>query len=163
MRRIITIGLILCSATATADPRPSSDKARNIHGPTEYDRRGASRRRSEEGASSPAATDERRTDAQQIGGQTTEAHELSGLARARAHSQAGNAFLAAHEYGRAIAEYEAAYALIMRPMLLYNLGSAFRRRGEETGSVADKLQALEHYRKYLEAEPDGRGARYARE
>ena len=55
-------------------------KARIMHGPTEYDRRGASSRRSEEGASSPAVTDERRTDAQQIGGQTTEAHELSGLA-----------------------------------------------------------------------------------
>jgi predicted RNA methylase len=53
--------------------------ARTIHGPTEPDGRGASSRRSDEGVGRRPITEERRTDAQQIGRQATEAHELSGL------------------------------------------------------------------------------------
>jgi predicted Ser/Thr protein kinase len=53
--------------------------ARTIHGPTEHDGRGASSRRSDEGVGRGPTTEERRTDAPQIGRQATEEHELSGL------------------------------------------------------------------------------------
>ncbi len=58
-------------------------QARMIHGTTEPDGRGASSRRSDEGAGRPPVTEERRPDAPQIGRQATESRELSGLEHRR--------------------------------------------------------------------------------
>jgi geranylgeranyl pyrophosphate synthase len=65
-------------------PRPRLTVApptRTIHGSTEPDGRGASRRRSDEGGGSLPATEERRAEAPHIGRQATEARDGSGLER----------------------------------------------------------------------------------
>ncbi|HKA91650.1 MAG TPA: hypothetical protein VKE22_28500 [Haliangiales bacterium] len=80
------------------------------------------------------------------------------LDKAKAHFRAGETAYRAGDYDKAIVEYQAAYVLVMRPQLLFNLGAAYRRKGEVTGAASDKRQALEYYRKYVEAEPDGKGA-----
>lgn len=80
------------------------------------------------------------------------------LDKAKAHFKAGEAFFSAGVFDRAISEYEAAYALTMRAPLLYNLGSAYRRLGDESGKLEDKRAALEFYEKYLAADPNGKVA-----
>jgi tetratricopeptide (TPR) repeat protein len=89
------------------------------------------------------------------------AQDRAAVAQARRHFVAGEAAFKRGDFDAAIREYEAAYALVPRPELLFNIGSAYRRRGE-TGSLADKRAALEHYRRYLELAPDGKGAPDAR-
>lgn len=76
-------------------------------------------------------------------------------AEARAHYRAGEVFHKAGRYDQAVAEYEAAYALAPLPILLYNIGQANRLRGE-------KEKAVEAYRRYLAADPDGKTAPDAR-
>jgi tetratricopeptide (TPR) repeat protein len=82
--------------------------------------------------------------------------------RARAHYQAAQSFFTAGDFEHAIVEFKAAYELAPRPLLLYNLGSAYRRLGEETGAIEDKRLALDSYRRYLAAEPKGKAAGDAR-
>ena len=77
-------------------------------------------------------------------------------ARARAHYRAGDAAQKAGRYDDAVAEYRAAYELLPLPGLLFNIGQAYRLKG-------DKVHALEAYRKYLDVEPDGRASPEARE
>jgi tetratricopeptide (TPR) repeat protein len=84
------------------------------------------------------------------------------LERARAHFKTAESFFAAGAYDRAISEYQAAYALVMRPALLFNLGAAYRRRADTTGALDDRRLAVEYYQKYLDAEPRGKGAAEAR-
>jgi tetratricopeptide (TPR) repeat protein len=84
------------------------------------------------------------------------------LEKARAHYQAGEAAFQAGDYDRAIMEFSAAYELSPRPVLLFNLGAAYRRRAESQHYLADLRQALEDYQRYLEAEPNGKGADDAR-
>ena len=82
--------------------------------------------------------------------------------KARAHYNAAQGFFNAGEYDRAVVEFKAAYELVARPRLLFNIGSAYRRKAEEKGSLEDKRQAADYYRKYLEVEPNGPGAKDAR-
>src|SRR5215470_17009710 len=84
------------------------------------------------------------------------------LERARAHFKRGEAFYDAGNYEHAISEYQAAYALVLRPSLLFNLGQAFRRKAEVSHSADDKRQAVDYYRQYLDADPNGKGAPDAR-
>ncbi len=59
------------------------------------------------------------------------------------------------EYLAAAQEYEAAYAAYANPEFIFNAAQVYR--------LAGKLQtALEYYDKYLELDPDGRGAADAR-
>lgn len=76
-------------------------------------------------------------------------------AEARAHFKKGTAFLDAADYKHAIAEYQEAYRLYPNPKLHFNLGQAFRLDGQ-------KQQALDEYRKFLEAQPIGAEADDAR-
>jgi serine/threonine-protein kinase len=78
------------------------------------------------------------------------------LAQARAHFRAGESAFKIADYERAIKEYQAAYDLAPRPLLLFNIGSAYRRRAESTGAIEDKKQAVAAYQRYLEADANGK-------
>jgi tetratricopeptide (TPR) repeat protein len=78
------------------------------------------------------------------------------LEKARAHFKSAEGLFRSGAYDRAIDEYQAAHALAPRPGLLYNIGAAYRKKAETTGSIDDKKQAVEYYRKYLEADPGGK-------
>ena len=71
------------------------------------------------------------------------------------HVERGRALQAEGRYGEAIKQYRAAYRLIPHPQLLYNLGQAYRLKGE-------KRRALKLYKQYLDRSPDGATADLAR-
>lgn len=63
---------------------------------------------------------------------------------------------AAHKYREAAAAYLEAYEHFPAPAFLYNVAQVYRLAG-------DRERALEHYRRYLELEPDGEGSGDARD
>jgi tetratricopeptide (TPR) repeat protein len=67
---------------------------------------------------------------------------------AKAHFDQGRAYYDAGGYLDAVREYEQAYALVPLPELLFNIGQAWRLKG-------DKPQAIAAYQRYLDAAPDG--------
>lgn len=71
--------------------------------------------------------------------------------QAKRDVSAGLTAQSAGRYDEAIALYKKAYAAIPHPELLFNLGQAYRLKG-------DVETALEYYRRYLAAEPSGRVA-----
>jgi tetratricopeptide (TPR) repeat protein len=79
----------------------------------------------------------------------------SKVTEAKAHFRQAKAYQEAGAFARAVDEYKAAYDLDPRPELLFNIAQAYRLAG-------DKAQALDHYRRYLVAQPDGKGAEEAR-
>ena len=91
-----------------------------------------------------------------VGSAHAKVKSTSTLAEARAHFRTGEELFRAGAYERAVKEYLAAYELAPRPGLLFNLGSAYRKKAEATSSVEDKKTALDYYRKYLDAEPRGK-------
>lgn len=78
------------------------------------------------------------------------------LDEARRHFKAGEAQFRAGDFDRAVEEYQLAYRLVDRPGLLFNIGSAYRRKAESTGAVDDKKRALDFYQRYVDAEPTGK-------
>jgi tetratricopeptide (TPR) repeat protein len=77
------------------------------------------------------------------------------LAEARIHFERARGFEEAGDYKRAADEYLSAYALYPDPEFFFNVGRVYR--------LADDLQrALRFYERYLELDPDGRGAAAAR-
>jgi len=75
---------------------------------------------------------------------------------ARAHYLLGKQHHDAGEYAAAIAEFQEAYRLAPAPQLWFNIAQAYRLQG-------DKANAVDYYRKYLDAEPEGDGAGEAKE
>jgi tetratricopeptide (TPR) repeat protein len=75
--------------------------------------------------------------------------------QAKEHFAKGKKHLDAKEYDAAIVEYQTAYDLVPIPELLFNIGQAYRLKG-------DKLRAYDAYQKYLDVEPNGRGSKEAR-
>lgn len=75
--------------------------------------------------------------------------------KAKAHLKQGNAFYDAHEYDAALGEYEESYRLVALPDLFYNMAQCRRFKG-------DREEAIELYRKYVAAKPDGAAADDAR-
>src|ERR1044071_6487168 len=71
--------------------------------------------------------------------------------QARRDVSAGIAAQSGGHYDEAIALYKKAYAAIPHPEILFNLGQADRLEG-------DAETALDYYRRYLAAEPNGRAA-----
>src|SRR5262245_57508804 len=71
--------------------------------------------------------------------------------QARRDVSAGMTAQTAGHYDEAIALYKKAYAAIPHPEILFNLGQAYRLKG-------DAETALDYYRRYLAAEPSGRAA-----
>jgi tetratricopeptide (TPR) repeat protein len=72
-------------------------------------------------------------------------------ARAKVHVSAGLAAQQDGRYDEAIAEYQAGYALVPHPEILFNLAQAHRLKG-------DAPRALAYYRRYLAIDPRGRVA-----
>src|SRR6185503_6645188 len=68
--------------------------------------------------------------------------------QAKTYVDAGLAAQEAGDYAAAIDFYEKAYALIPHPVLLFNIAQAHRLNG-------NAAEALDHYRRYLAADPDG--------
>jgi tetratricopeptide (TPR) repeat protein len=76
-------------------------------------------------------------------------------ARARDLFKSGETAYQAGQYDKAIHDYNEAFALVPLPLLLFDLGQAHRMKGEREKAIA-------HYRKYLDVDPNGRGADEAR-
>ncbi|MGE0546182.1 MAG: tetratricopeptide repeat protein [Kofleriaceae bacterium] len=69
---------------------------------------------------------------------------------AEAHYKQGEAFFAAEDFDRAIEQFEQAYQLAPMPLLHFNLGLCFKRKGE-------RAEAIARFKRYITEEP--RGAR----
>lgn len=74
---------------------------------------------------------------------------------ARAHFDRARELHAKKQYLEAAEAYLAAFAEVPMPAFLYNAGQVYRLAG-------DHDRAVEHYRRYLELEPDGEGSADAR-
>ncbi len=72
------------------------------------------------------------------------------------HVQRGDAFKESGDYAAAAREYQKAYALVPHPVLIFNLAQVYRLGG-------DRERAIEHYDRYLAADPNGRASRQARQ
>jgi tetratricopeptide (TPR) repeat protein len=81
-----------------------------------------------------------------IGGPAVAKPEAGPKVEARRHYDAGMAHFNLREYKLAIDEFQAAYRLRPEPVLLYNLGQAYRL-------AEDTEQALYFYRAYLRNDP----------
>src|SRR5690349_13878725 len=75
---------------------------------------------------------------------------------AKRHFQQGKAYQDNGAYEDAVREYEAAYKLAPLPDLLFNIGQAYRLKG-------DRRKAIEAYQKYLAAAPEGSASDEARD
>jgi len=69
-------------------------------------------------------------------------------AAAKAHFQAGQTAYDAGQYDAAIAEWTEANRLVPAPLVLFNIGQAYRLKG-------DRQQALNFYMSYLQVDPNG--------
>jgi tetratricopeptide (TPR) repeat protein len=76
-------------------------------------------------------------------------------AKAAAHYKQGKAFFEAKQYAQAIGEYKAAYALDKLPAHLFNIARAYHLSGELD-------LAIEHYQKFVDADPKSPNAATAR-
>ena len=76
--------------------------------------------------------------------------------QARIHFQKAKELHEKKQYAEAAAEYLEAYRYMPAPAFIYNAGQVYRLGGE-------KEKAIEHYKKYLELEPNGEGAGDARQ
>lgn len=83
------------------------------------------------------------------------AQQADANAQARAHFRAGTAFYEAGDYDRAIEEFLAARKLLPLPDFLFNLGQAYRLKG-------DPKTAADYYQHYLAEKPTGVVADQAR-
>ncbi len=79
----------------------------------------------------------------------------SKLDQARKHFDQGEAYFKAGTWDKAIDEYGAAYALVPRPGLLFNIGLCYENLGKPA-------EAVDYYDRYLKAAPDGGKATEAR-
>ena len=77
------------------------------------------------------------------------------LASARAHFKAAEAAKVRRDYKTAAAEYLAAHELFPDPEFFFDAGEVYRLAGDEPN-------ALTYYQRYLDLEPNGRGAAAAR-
>jgi tetratricopeptide (TPR) repeat protein len=84
------------------------------------------------------------------------------MMKARVQYFAAEAAYKAGEWDKAIAGYQAAFDLSKRPLLLYNVAQAWRRKAETTGASEDRRQALAAYERYVDADPSGKAAGDAR-
>lgn len=79
----------------------------------------------------------------------------SKLDQARKHFDQGEAYFKAGTWDKAIDEYNAAYALVPRPGLLFNIGLCYEH-------LEQPSRAVDYYDRYLKAAPDGGKATEAR-
>lgn len=86
---------------------------------------------------------------------TTTPENSEDATHAREVFQAGQVAFAEGRFAEAASLWQRSYELAQRPAILYNIGTALDRSGDETG-------ALEYYGRYLEAEPDAANGAYIR-
>ena len=91
-----------------------------------------------------------------LGAAAAEAQSAKDIDEAKQHFAAAEAHKTAGEYDDAANEYLEAYALFPNAEFYFNVGQAYRLGGRNE-------LALEYFGKYLELDPDGRGAVEARE
>lgn len=72
----------------------------------------------------------------------------------RKHFEEGESAYRMGKFAKAIAEYEAAYALVPKPALLYNLGQAHRKQYAIDGRAEHLRAAREVFQSYLREVPD---------
>lgn len=77
-------------------------------------------------------------------------------AQAKQHFKQGKALQDAGRYDDAVAEYRAAYEVDPRPEMLFNIAQVYRLGNH-------KQAAIDYYQQYLAGQPDGPGAREARQ
>ncbi|MGE0872541.1 MAG: tetratricopeptide repeat protein [Kofleriaceae bacterium] len=70
------------------------------------------------------------------------------LQAAEAHYKQGEAFFAAGSYDRAIEQFEDAYRRAPRPLLQFNIGLCYQRKG-------NRAAAIERFKRYIADEPRG--------
>jgi tetratricopeptide (TPR) repeat protein len=68
--------------------------------------------------------------------------------RAAVHNKQAKAYFDAKQFDEAILEFKKSYDLDPKPLTLYKIASAYYAKGDYKG-------AIEHYQKYLTADPDG--------
>lgn len=83
------------------------------------------------------------------------APEKSEAPDARLYFNAGARAYAAGKYAAAIRAFEEAYRIQPRPGLVFSIAQAHRRQYFIDKSKENLVEAIQHYRKYLELEPDG--------
>jgi len=69
--------------------------------------------------------------------------------KAAAHFRQGRAYFEQGLYGKALREFDAAYDLVPRALILFHIARAYEKTG-------DRARALENYRKFVALEPDGK-------
>jgi tetratricopeptide (TPR) repeat protein len=70
--------------------------------------------------------------------------------QAKAHHEAATHKFDLGQFDDAVKEWSQAYELDAKPEFLYNIGNAYRRKGEIEGSVADLKRAQHFYRRFSE-------------
>lgn len=75
---------------------------------------------------------------------------------AKKHFQQGISYQSAGDYPHAVEEFEAAYKLFPSPAMLFNLGQAYRLKG-------DRKPAIDYYQRYLKEVPSGSASAEASE
>lgn len=85
----------------------------------------------------------------------SEGSDEANAARAREVFQAGQTAFAEGRFEEASSLWLRAYELADRPAILYNIGTAYDRAGDEA-------RALDYYRRYLDADPDAANGAYTR-
>ncbi|HEX4340908.1 MAG TPA: PEGA domain-containing protein [Polyangiaceae bacterium] len=74
---------------------------------------------------------------------------------ARLYFNAGARAYAAGKYGAAVRAFEEAYRIEPRPGLVFSIAQAYRRQYFIDKAKENLTEAIRHYRKYLEVDPDG--------
>jgi tetratricopeptide (TPR) repeat protein len=74
---------------------------------------------------------------------------------ARQYFDAGAKAYTAGQYEPAVQAFQQAYAISPRPGILFSIGQAYRRQYFLDKKLTNLRLAIEHYRRYVEAEPDG--------
>jgi tetratricopeptide (TPR) repeat protein len=77
------------------------------------------------------------------------------LEAAKGHYKQGKAYQEAGAFMRAVDEFKAAYAIDPRPEMLFNIAQVYRLAG-------DKPHALDYFKQYLAAQPEGKASDEAR-
>jgi|GEM_PF-6513537 len=87
--------------------------------------------------------------------QPASAQDDAALTAARDRFRQGEAYFKAGLFDKAVAEYRAAYELVPRPGLLFNIGLCYEK-------LENPARAVDYYGRYLAAEPEGGKAPEAR-
>lgn len=75
------------------------------------------------------------------------------VAEARKHAEAGRALYSVERFADAVIEFEAGYALVPKPLFLFNAAQSLRKLAENTQDLGTMLRAQARYQEYLRIAP----------